>query len=130
MDNAVGGSPRTLYTVSEVASALRVSSETIRRKIAQGELRAVEVTRTPRKQYRIAARDLAAWLGEAQAREVFGVGEALVTLHAVFADLPDADQAALLGEAKAWARERLPERERVGRAVSADALAERFGPGR
>lgn len=128
MDKTEIQAPRTLYTVSEVAGALRVSSETIRRKIAQGELRAIEVTRTPRKQYRITLRDLSAWLGEDQARAIFGIGDALAMLRAVLAELSDTDQATLLEEAKAWARTQTPDRERVGRTVSADAIAERFGP--
>ena len=118
--------PRHLYTVSEVAHALRISSETVRRKIAQGELRAVEISQTPRKQYRILSRDLSLWLGEEQARAVFGVGEALVTLRSVFAQLEDDDRTALLEEAKVWARAQTPERGRVGRTVSVEAIAERF----
>lgn len=127
MDRVEPKEPRTLYTVGEVAAALRVSSETIRRKIAQGELRAVVVTRTPRKQVRILLRDLTDWLGEEQARAVFGVGDALVALRSVFTQLPDAEQAALLEEAKVWARAHTPEREVAGRSVSAEAIAERFG---
>ena len=126
MEQVDAAMPRHLYTVSEVAHALRISSETVRRKIAQGELRAVEVSQTPRKQYRILSRDLSLWLGEEQARAVFGVGEALVTLRSVFAQLESDDRTALLEEAKVWARTQMPERDRVGRTVSAEAIAERF----
>ena len=126
MEQVDAAMPRHLYTVSEVAHALRISSETVRRKIAQGELRAIEVSQTPRKQYRILSRDLSLWLGEEQARAVFGVGEALVTLRSAFAQLGENDRTVLLYEAKAWARARTPERDRVGRTVSAEAIAERF----
>ena len=65
-----------VYTPQEIASVLRVSAETIRRKIALGELGALEVGGRERKQYRILAQDLVTWLGADRARALFGIGSA------------------------------------------------------
>lgn len=117
---------RGVYTVAEVAAALRVSSETIRRKIANRELRAVEVSSGPRRQYRLLARDLAAWLGPDTASTVFGVGAGLDSLERAFAPLAPEAREALLEEAKSWTRERTPERELAGRTASPQEIARRF----
>lgn len=112
--------------MAEVAAALRVSSETIRRKIASRELKAVEVSSGPRRQYRLLARDLAAWLGPDTASAVFGVGAGLDALEAAFAPLTPKAREALLEEAKSWARERAPEREFAGRTASPEEIARRL----
>lgn len=49
---------RVVFTLPEVAGVLRVTSETIRRKIVSEELGAVDVGGKTRKQYRITASDL------------------------------------------------------------------------
>lgn len=115
-----------IYTVSEVAQALRVSSETIRRKIDAGELHAIEITGGPRRQYRILARDLATWLGPDEARAVFGVGEGFEALQRIFAPLGDAEREALVAEAVVWARAQRPDPEVTGRVVSPDEIAAQF----
>ena len=77
-------STKTVFTPVEVAQVLRVTSETIRRKIISGELGAIEVGGTKRKQYRITLVDLNRWLGPERSAQLFGadaglqaVGEAL-----------------------------------------------------
>jgi excisionase family DNA binding protein len=56
-----------IYTSAEVASALRVSEESVRREIRRGRLTAARIGN----QYRLTANDLAAWLGESRYRELF-----------------------------------------------------------
>jgi excisionase family DNA binding protein len=56
-----------IYTSSEVANALRVSEESVRREIRRGTLTAARIGN----QYRMTANDLAAWLGESRYRELF-----------------------------------------------------------
>jgi excisionase family DNA binding protein len=115
-----------VYTVSEVAAALRVSNETIRRKISAGELRAIEIGGGSRRQYRILARDLAAWLGPEEARALFGVGEGLEALRAIFMPLSETERERLIAKAVRWAREHMPEPEPSGRTVSPEEIAARF----
>lgn len=74
-------SPHTVFTPVEVARALRVTSETIRRKIQSGELGAIEVGGTQRKQYRITMSDLSRWLGPERAAQLFGIGSGLAALE-------------------------------------------------
>lgn len=50
----------TMYTVDEVAKMLRVSTETVRKLIAQGEIKAKRVGR----QYRISQEALSAYLSK------------------------------------------------------------------
>lgn len=52
-----------IYTVAEVARRLKVSPETLRRRIAAGELVSVAVSSGARKHHRITAGQLKAWLG-------------------------------------------------------------------
>lgn len=115
-----------VFTVTEVARALRVSDETIRRKIGAGELNAVEISSKPRKQYRILYRDLVDWIGSDRARILFGVGEVLDQVRELLATVPEAEQEKLLKEAIAWSRERRPERKPTGKKVSSTAIAARF----
>lgn len=56
-----------IYTSAEVAIALRVSEESVRREIRRGVLTAARIGN----QYRLTANDLAAWLGEARYLELF-----------------------------------------------------------
>jgi excisionase family DNA binding protein len=58
---------RPIYTSAEVANALRVSEESVRREIRRGTLTAARIGN----QYRLTANDLAAWLGESRYRELF-----------------------------------------------------------
>lgn len=55
---AIGSRPDPLLTVAEAATALRVSTKTVRRLIARGELRRVSVGRL----VRIQAEDMAAYI--------------------------------------------------------------------
>lgn len=77
-----------VFTPAEVAGVLRVTPETIRRKIVSGELGAVEVGGKERKQYRITATDLSAWLGPERAGQLFGIGASLRAVEAAFAAHP------------------------------------------
>jgi excisionase family DNA binding protein len=65
-----------VYTPAEVARALRVNEETVRREIRRDQLGAVQVGR----QYRITVPDLIAWLGQERYLELFRPHEALLTL--------------------------------------------------
>lgn len=65
-----------IYTPAEVAQALRVNEETIRREIRRDQLGAVQVGR----QYRITPADLVAWLGKARYLEIFRPHEALLEI--------------------------------------------------
>jgi excisionase family DNA binding protein len=56
-----------IYTSAEIARALRVSEESVRREIRRGALTAARIGN----QYRLTANDLAAWLGESRYRELF-----------------------------------------------------------
>ncbi len=56
-----------IYTSAEVANALRVSEESVRREIRRGTLTAARIGN----QYRLTANDLAAWLGESRYHEIF-----------------------------------------------------------
>ncbi len=100
--------PQAVYTLAEVAAALRVSSETIRRKIVAGELTAVEIGGTRRKQYRIFAADLARWLGPERVGQLFGLGRALDELQAAFAQVPEAERETLIAGAVRWAKDARP----------------------
>lgn len=80
-------SPQTVFTPVEVARALRVTSETIRRKIQSGELGAIEVGGTQRKQYRITMGDLSRWLGPERTAELFGIGSGLAALEQALGDI-------------------------------------------
>ncbi len=115
-----------VYSVSEVAEALRVSPETVRRKIAAGELSAIELGGGARKQYRILARDLAAWLGAENARAVFGIAAGLEALGALFAPLDDGVREALINEAVVWAKDQKAEPALSGKTLSPEDIARRF----
>jgi excisionase family DNA binding protein len=65
--------PTVVYTPLEVAQVLRVNEETVRREIRRGNLTAVRVGN----QYRMAASDLAKWLGDERFLELFSPLEAL-----------------------------------------------------
>ncbi|MBB5235518.1 helix-turn-helix domain-containing protein [Deinococcus budaensis] len=52
-----------VYTLGEVASRLKISTETLRRRIAAGELSAVTLNAGERKHHRITSSQLQAWLG-------------------------------------------------------------------
>lgn len=71
----------TVFTPAEVARVLRVTSETVRRKIVSGELGAIEVGGKQRKQYRITLADLSGWLGPERAAQLFGIGAGLNALE-------------------------------------------------
>lgn len=81
-------SSQTVFTPVEVAQVLRVTSETIRRKIISGELGAIEVGGEKRKQYRITLSDLNRWLGPERSGQLFG---AAAGLHALGETLAQAD---------------------------------------
>ena len=59
---------QTVFTVADVAEGLRMSDETIRRKIQSGELHAFQVGQGNRRTLRILAQDLLQWLGPDVAR--------------------------------------------------------------
>jgi excisionase family DNA binding protein len=115
-----------VYTITEVANALKLSSETVRRRITSGELHAIEIGGLPRRQYRILARDLAAWIGEDAAKAVFGIGHGLDALQAAFADLEPKARTALIDEAQSWARGKTNTPAATGRTVSREEIGKRF----
>ncbi len=115
-----------VYTISEVANALKLSSETVRRRITSGELHAIEIGGQPRRQYRILARDLTAWIGEDAARAVFGIGHGLNALQAAFTDLEPNARTALIDEAQTWARTQTDTPAPTGQTVSNEEIKKRF----
>lgn len=117
---------KNVYSVNEIADALSMSSETIRRKIASGELKAIEVGGVKRKQYRILAKDLVSWLGEDNANEIFGFANGLETLRELFMPLSSSDRIKLIHEANQWARSQISEPELQGNALTKEEIASRF----
>ncbi len=117
---------QAVFTVSEVAASLRLSDETVRRKIQTGELGAMQIGTGSRKALRILARDLVQWLGPESAHSVFGIGQGLDVLEEALVGLEPAAQEQLIERAKAFAKERTPERELTGRTVSPEEIAKRF----
>jgi excisionase family DNA binding protein len=115
-----------VYTISEVATALKLSSETVRRRISSGELHAIEIGGQPRRQYRILARDLAAWIGQDAARAVFGIGHGLDALQTAFADLEPNARTTLIDEAQSWARAQTNAPTATGRTASREEMRKRF----
>jgi excisionase family DNA binding protein len=115
-----------VYTIAEVAKVLRVSDETIRRKIVAGELEAIEVSSKPRKTYRIPDYALVRWLGSEKAFQLFGVRHALEELRELFLKVPETERTAILEEAITWARAQRPEPELTGRVLTKEEIAERF----
>lgn len=73
-------SNKTVFTPVEVAQVLRITSETVRRKILSGELGAIEVGGEKRKQYRITLTDLNRWLGPERSAQLFGADAGLYAL--------------------------------------------------
>ena len=120
-------SPEPVYTVAEVASALKLSTETVRRRIASGELDAIEIgTDAQRRQYRIPTKSLVAWLGADAVRDVFGIGRGLQALHDAFADVDSDARAALIDEAQRWARAQSVIEKPAQRSVTPTEIAARF----
>ena len=76
----------------------------MRRRIINAAFHAIKIGGLPRRQYRILARDLAAWIGEDAAKAVFGIGHGLDALQTDFADLEPNARASLIDEAQTWAR--------------------------
>lgn len=119
--------PEPIYTVAEVASALKLSTETVRRRIASGELDAIEIgTDAQRRQYRILTKSLVAWLGVDAVRDVFGIGRGLQALSEAFADVDEAARATLIDEAQRWARAQVTDVKPVQRSVTPIEIAARF----
>ena len=117
---------QTVFTVSDIATGLRMSDETIRRKIQNGELNAFQVGNGSRKTLRILAQDLVQWLGSDVAKSVFGIGEGLAELERAFAVLEPKEREALIARATAFAKETAPKRTLTGRTVSKEEIAARF----
>lgn len=88
-----------VFTLQEVATVLRVSSETIRRKIVSGELHALEVGGKERKQYRIFGQDLVDWLGQERAGQLFGLSVVVAELRTALEGVSDAELDHTLEEA-------------------------------
>ena len=57
-----------IYSTAELAAALNVSEESIRREIRRGHLQAMRIGR----QYRATPKDLIHWLGKNRYNELFG----------------------------------------------------------
>ena len=113
-----------VYTVGEIATALKVSPETIRRKISNNEIEALEISGEPRKQYRILHSELVKWLGEDAVVEIFS--QSLPELPRLFQNMSDEEADELINKAKVWARTHSQERKTTGQVLSREALTERF----
>ncbi len=120
---------KRLYTLSEVANALRVSKETIRRKVIQEEIAAIEVTGAPKKQYRILHSELERWLGPDAVQELF-VKPTTFNLPNLFEGMSDEEIDELVNKAKAWAREHTSAPKPEGPAPTPDEIKARFPKGR
>lgn len=118
-----------LYTLSEVANVLRVSKETIRRKVVQKEIAAIEITGAPKKQYRILHSELERWLGENAVQELF-VKPTTFDLPNLFEGMSDDAINSLINEAKAWAREHTSTPIPEEKIPTAEEIKERFPKGR
>jgi excisionase family DNA binding protein len=119
-----------VFTVAEIAEGLRVSDETIRRKIQIGELPAIQFKTGNRTTFRILAVDLIRWLGVKTAQQVFGIGSGLDLLEQAFAKLKVSDREALIELAVSSAKSKAPERALTGRTLSLEEIAVRFPEGR
>ena len=124
-------SPEPVYTVAEVASALKLSTETVRRRITSGQLDAIEIgghaVSHARRQYRIPSKSLVAWLGADAVRDVFGIGRGLQALQDAFAEVAPEARAALIDEAQRWARAQpTTARTAAERTATATEIAARF----
>jgi len=117
---------KNVYSVNEVADALSMSGETIRRKIASGDLRAIEIGGKKRKQYRILAKDLIAWLGEDNAHEIFGFAKGLKALGELFKPLSSSERSELISEANQWARSQIAEAKVTGNSLTKEEIASRL----
>jgi excisionase family DNA binding protein len=115
-----------VFTIAEIARVLRVSDETIRRKISAGELEAVEVSSTPRKTYRIPEYALVRWLGAEKAKQLFGVRHGFEEFRELLLKIPEKERIEILEEAVVWARAQRPEPELTGRVLTKEEIAERF----
>jgi excisionase family DNA binding protein len=102
--------PSVVFTPLEVAQVLRVNEETVRREIRRGKLSAVRVGN----QYRMAASDLAKWLGDERFLELFSPLEALSNLLGS-GSLSDKEAASLAEKAIKAARAELwQDRKKTG----------------
>lgn len=110
-------SSKKVFTPVEVAQVLRVTSETIRRKIVSGELGAIEVGGGKRKQYRITLSDLSQWLGPERSTQLFGADMGLQALGE-----------ALAGADERYLDEELPQIIRAVRQERAAAPDETYLP--
>ena len=119
---------KRLYTLSEIADALRVSKETIRRKVIQKEITAIEVTGAPKKQYRILHSELERWLGENAVQELF-TQPTTFDLPNLFEEMSDDAINTLINEAKAWAREHTSTSTPEGKTPTPDEIKARFPKG-
>ncbi len=115
-----------VFTIAEVAKVLRVSDETIRRKIIAGELEAIEVSSKPRKTYRIAPYALVRWLGAEKANDLFGVQEGFEEFRSLLLKIPETERDQLMEDALAWARTHRPERQLTGRVATPEEIQKRF----
>ena len=120
---------KRLYTLSEVANALRVSKETIRRKVIQEEISAIEVTGAPKKQYRILHSELERWLGKDAVKELF-IKPTTFDLPNLFEEMSDDEIDELINEAKAWARKRTSVPTPEGPTPRPDEIKAHFPKGR
>jgi excisionase family DNA binding protein len=118
--------PQPVFTIAEVATALRFSDETIRRKIQNGELKAIQISSGSRMTFRILARDLVVWLGAETAQKVFGVGQGLLEIETAFAQLQPTESEQLIANAISQVKTTMPKRNLVGREVNPSQVETRF----
>ena len=117
---------KRVYKVEEIAAILRVSPETIYRKIESAELSALDLTTDDQKQYRVARSALIAWLGEQRFYELFTPSDASGVVCTLLNSLSESEKTELFDRAIAWARERRAERPLMGRTATAEEIRARF----
>ncbi|TSA81441.1 helix-turn-helix domain-containing protein [Deinococcus detaillensis] len=98
--------PHALLTIAEVAQLLHLSDDTVRRQIKEGDLPAIRLGTTPkgRARYRVAQDVVARLLAGHAQPPVPAPLLASERLQAVFAELSDEQQEALVAQAIEWAR--------------------------
>jgi excisionase family DNA binding protein len=119
-------SKQPIFTVAEVASSLRISDETIRRKILSGELKAIELSSGSRTTFRILGQELVRWLGANTARQLFGLGEGLLEIEKALSTLEPTEREELISAAIAAAKAKAPARKKVGRVATQKEIALKF----
>ncbi len=120
---------QTSYTVTEIAQTLQISTEAIRQKIINKEIKAIEVVSKPRKQYRILHSELVNWLGDEVTKELFAPEFKPIEPPRILQDMDLKEIDEIINEAKAWNRATIPEPKLTGKSATSKEITERFPKG-